>query len=266
MDGQTVLITGAGGLLGKTHAYAALELGANVVLTDVSMDSIFRLAEELKANFTEQTILSLEMDVTKKLDVQEVADALIRSALSPDVLINNAALNPLPHELGLETRFENLSLEKWKWELEVTLTGAFICCQIFGSQMALRRRGVILNMASDLAVIAPNQNLYSIEGLNSEIQPVKPATYSVSKTGLLGLTRYLATYWANQNVRVNALSPGGIKSNQNEEFLKRFAKLVPMARMGEADELSGIVQFLISPASSYMTGQNVIVDGGRSVW
>ena len=150
--------------------------------------------------------------------------------------------------------------------LAVGLTGAFLCSQVFGTWMAGNGGGVILNIASDLSVIAPDQRLYRKDGLPEAEQPVKPVTYSVIKTGLIGLTRYLATYWAEQGVRVNALSPGGVYVGQPPEFVARLAALIPLGRMAERDEYTAAVQFLCSDASRYMTGQNIVMDGGRSAW
>jgi NAD(P)-dependent dehydrogenase (short-subunit alcohol dehydrogenase family) len=136
---------------------------------------------------------------------------------------------------------------------------------VFGSHMAEHGGGVILNIASDLSVIAPDQRLYRKERLPEDQQPVKPVTYSVIKTGLIGLTRYLAAYWAPKGVRVNALSPGGVYSGQSMEFVSRLVNLIPLGRMAEPDEYRGAIQFLCSDASKYMTGQNIVIDGGRSV-
>jgi NAD(P)-dependent dehydrogenase (short-subunit alcohol dehydrogenase family) len=146
------------------------------------------------------------------------------------------------------------------------LKGSFLCCQIIGSEMAKRKSGVILNVASDLAVIAPDQRLYQQDGLPDDQQPVKPVTYAVAKTGLIGLTRYLATYWADAGVRVNAVSPGGVYNNQPEEFVRRLNQLIPMGRMADIDEWQGAILFLCSDASSYITGINLTIDGGRSIW
>jgi NAD(P)-dependent dehydrogenase (short-subunit alcohol dehydrogenase family) len=158
-------------------------------------------------------------------------------------------------------------LDQWNLEILVGLTGAFLASQIFGTLMAERNSGgVILNIASDLSVISPDQRLYQKEELTADLQPVKPVTYSVIKTGLIGLTRYLSTYWANKNIRCNALSPGGIFNNQDEAFVKKIENLIPLKRMAKKDEYRGAIQFLCSDASSYMTGQNLIIDGGRSVW
>ena len=146
------------------------------------------------------------------------------------------------------------------------LTGAFLCSQVIGSEMARRKKGVILNVASDLAVIAPDQRLYRQDGLREDQQPVKPVTYSVVKTALVGLTRYLATYWADSGVRVNAISPGGVYNGQSDEFVTRLSALIPLSRMARVDEYKGAIVFLCSDASSYMTGFNLVIDGGRSSW
>lgn len=146
----------------------------------------------------------------------------------------------------------------------VGLTGAFLCSQVFGTAMAQRDTGVILNIASDLSVMAPDQRLYRREGLPEEQQPVKPVTYSVIKTALVGLTRYLATYWADRGVRVNALSPGGVYNGQGDEFVTRLTNLIPMGRMADRDEYRGVVQFLCSDASRYLTGQNIVIYSSSS--
>ena len=164
-------------------------------------------------------------------------------------------------------RLENFSLDQWNKEISVGLTGALICTKEFGSEMAKDGKGgVILNISSDLSVFAPQQKLYKKPDLSDEMQPVKPITYSVIKTGLIGFTRYVATYWNDKKIRCNALSPGGIKNDQGDVFVSEISKLIPLGRMAEKDEYRSAIQFLCSDASSYMTGQNIVIDGGRSIW
>jgi NAD(P)-dependent dehydrogenase (short-subunit alcohol dehydrogenase family) len=185
------------------------------------------------------------------------------------ILINNAGINPKYDEVsksGMKSRVENFELADWENQLRIGLTGAFICSKVFGSAMANSQGGVIVNIASDLSVIAPNQQLYEKGDLQPSEQPVKPITYSVIKSGLIGLTRYLATYWHNDGVRVNALSPGGVYEGQEDEFVTKLSALIPLGRMAKVDEYHSAIQFLCSDASAYMTGQNLIIDGGRSVW
>jgi NAD(P)-dependent dehydrogenase (short-subunit alcohol dehydrogenase family) len=165
------------------------------------------------------------------------------------------------------SRFENFSLIDWELQLQVGLTGAFLCSQIFGVEMINRNMGgVILNIASDLSVFSPDQRIYRVDGVSDCEQPVKPVTYSVIKTGIIGLTKYIATYWAESGIRCNALSPGGIENGQNIEFISKLEQLIPLGRMAVKDEYRSAVQFLCSDASSYMTGQNIVMDGGRSAW
>ena len=267
---KIALITGAAGLLGIEHAAALLECGATVVLSDVSESTLSAAKTSLSQDFSNAHIVTFVMDVSKPKAILGVAKALALQGLRIDILVNNAAIDPkVKGEQGvLETsRLENFPLEQWDLQIAVGLTGAFLCSQVFGAAMALDGKGgVILNIASDLSVISPDQRLYRKEGLNDEMQPVKPVTYSVIKTGLIGLTRYLATYWADRGVRVNALSPGGVYTGQGEVFLERLSALIPLGRMARHDEYRAAVQFLCSDASAYMNGQNIVMDGGRSVW
>lgn len=265
LAGRRALITGASGLLGPEHAEALLECGADVILTDLDADRLATVAERLTTAFPASRIDRRRMDVTDPLSIDEVNRSLGTDGI--DILVNNAAIDPKVDESGgvQLTRLEALPLENWDLELRVGLTGAFLCARTFGAGMAARGRGVILNIASDLSVIAPDQRLYRRPGLPDDRQPVKPLTYSVIKTGLLGLTRYLAGYWAESGVRCNALSPGGVRTSQPDDFVHKLSGLIPMGRMAQRDEYRAAVQFLCSDASSYMTGQNLVIDGGRSV-
>ena len=267
---KTALITGAAGLLGIEHATALLQSGATVVLTDVSKTLLVVARESLIREADASRVLTNVMDVSRPDSIRTVAQELAVSGLRVDILVNNAAIDPkVSGDQGvLETsRLENFSLDQWDMQVAVGLTGAFLCSQVFGSTMAQDRKGgVILNIASDLSVFSPDQRLYRKEGLADDMQPVKPVTYSVIKAGLIGLTRYLATYWADKDVRCNALSPGGVYTGQAEEFVQRLTTLIPMGRMATRDEYRAAVQFLCSDASAYLNGQNIVMDGGRCIW
>lgn len=270
LTGRTALITGAAGLLGVEHAASLLESGATVFLTDVGDARLATAASRLSVYAPAERILTRVMDVTSVQSVRDVGIEIAAAGRRIDILVNNAAIDPaVTGELGIRetSRLENFPLEQWELQLSVGLTGAFLCSQVFGAAMAGDGKGgVILNIASDLSVFAPDQRLYMKDGLAADAQPVKPVTYSVIKTGLIGLTRYLATYWANRGVRANALSPGGVFNGQGEEFVRRLTGLIPMGRMAERSEYRAAVRFLCSDASSYMNGQNIVMDGGRSAW
>lgn len=270
LSGKTALITGSAGLLGIQHAFALLEAGAQVVLTDISMRDLVEAKEKLSELCDGESIKIYTMDVTNENNVQEVFEDLQAENIRIDILINNAAIDPKVDEnSGIieSSRLEGFDLSQWNLQINVGLTGAFLCSRVFGAAMAQDGKGgVILNIASDLSVIAPDQRLYTRDGVEKDMQPVKPVTYSVIKAGLVGLTKYLATYWSDNGVRCNALSPGGIYNGQSEDFTHRLQSLIPMGRMAEKDEYRGTVQYMCSDASSYMNGQNIVVDGGRSVW
>ena len=270
LTGKTALITGAAGLLGQQHAAALLESGATVVLTDISETALAVVAAAVVRDADPSRIVTYSMDVSMHESITNVAAQLAANGRRVDILVNNAAIDPkVKDDVGLleTSRLENFTLEQWDLQIVVGLTGAFLCSQVFGSAMAQDGKGgVILNIASDLSVFAPDQRLYRKDGVSEELQPVKPVTYSVIKAGLIGLTRYLATYWADRNVRANALSPGGVFNGQGAEFVQRLTSLIPLGRMAKQDEYRAAVQFLCSDASAYMNGQNMVMDGGRSVW
>jgi len=268
--GRSALITGAGGLLGYQHAEALLEIGSKVILTDVNENSLKEVHTKLEQRYSSVMIRSEFMDVANLSSIRQTAENLFKEGVRVDILINNAAIDPKVKGIaGIKeaSRLENFSIDQWNLEISVGLTGAYQCSQVFGSAMAEDGKGgVIINIASDLSVFSPDQRLYRKAGTDESLQPVKPVTYSVIKAGLVGLTRYLATYWAHKGVRSNALSPGGVYVDQGSDFVQRLENLIPLGRMARQDEYRSAIQFLCSDASSYMNGQNIVMDGGRSAW
>lgn len=267
LSGRVAIITGGAGLLGTRHAEILLRAGAAVVAIDVRSLDATEPGRKLLKEYPGR-ILPLIADITSPPSIAGARDAILARFGRIDILINNAANNPKMEAAGSVefSRLENFPLAQWNADLSVGLTGAFLCSQAFGGEMAARGGGVIVNIASDLALIGPDQRLYRQEGLPPQRQPVKPITYSIVKSALLGLTRYLATYWADAHVRVNAISPGGVFNGQPEEFVAKLAQLIPMGRMAGLDEYQGAILFLCSDASSYMTGSNLVIDGGRTCW
>ena len=267
LTGRVAIVTGGAGLLGYHHGAILAAAGAHVVLLDLAAANPAMRAEQLQLAHGPEC-LGLAVNITSEASIEEARDKIVAQFGRVDILINNAANNPKVEDAkpGEQwSRLENFPVQVWNDDIAVGLTGAFLCSRVFGAEMVKRNAGVILNVASDLGVIAPDQRLYRKGGLPEEQQPVKPVTYSVVKTGLIGLTRYLSTYWTANSIRVNAISPGGVFNGQPTEFTDKLHALIPMARMANKDEYQGAVLFLCSDASSYMTGQNLIVDGGRTV-
>ena len=270
LTGRVAIITGGAGLLGVRHAEVLAAHGGIPVLVDIA--SACAQAAELADRY-QVPACAFRTSITDPAGVRELLDQVLARFGRLDILINNAANNPkMENTAGVNfSRFENFPLEQWHADMNVGLTGTFLCSQVLGTYMAQQFResgksGVILNVASDLAVIAPDQRIYRQPGVPEHLQPVKPVTYSVVKTGLVGLTRYLATYWADSGVRVNAISPGGVYNGQPDAFVEKLTNLIPMGRMAHVDEYQGAVLFLVSDASSYMTGHNLVIDGGRTAW
>ncbi len=266
---KVVIITGGAGLLGRKHAEAVLDGEGIPVLLDISGEALDRAYGDLSAQYPGSRIGTYVADITSRDDIEKLCGEIISEFGRIDVLINNAANNPKVEgnakNMG-NIRFENFPVSMWMDDIAVGLTGALICSQVFGTVMAAQGSGVILNISSDLGIIAPDQRIYRKDGLAEEDQTVKPVTYSVIKHGLIGLTKYLATYWADKGVRANSLCPGGVFNGQNDEFLGKLTNLIPLGRMADKDEYKSTVLYLISDASSYMTGSTMIVDGGRTCW
>ncbi|MBI2064078.1 MAG: SDR family oxidoreductase [Candidatus Yanofskybacteria bacterium] len=261
------VITGGAGLFGPKHAEAILSVNGRVALIDINERALGLKVKELNRKYSNK-IRGYKLDITDEGNIKKTVRKIISEMGSIAILINNAA-NDAKVERGLEklTRLENLPLSVWHKDFDVGVTGAFLMSRIIGSLMAKNKKGVILNIASDLGVIAPDQRIYQKNKLNPGEQPVKSVSYSVTKHALIGLTKYLATYWADKGVRVNSISPGGIfNEGLSKDFVAKLTNLIPMGRMADADEYKAAILFLCSDASSYMTGANLVIDGGRTVW
>ena len=268
IDGQVVVITGATGLLGRKHAEVVAAYGGIPVLLDLNQANIDAFASELEEKYNVPAT-GMVVDITNETSIEENCALLIKKFGAISGLINNAANNPKVEDSDGKnfSRLENFPLDIWNQDIAVGLTGAFLCAKHYGNAIAENPAGgSIINISSDLGLIAPDQRLYMKEGLAADQQAVKPVTYSVVKTALLGLTRYLATYWADKNVRCNALCPGGIENGQDSAFLAELHSRIPMGRMANADEYQGVIIFMLSQASVYLNGAVIPVDGGRTAW
>ncbi len=259
---KIIVLTGASGLLGKEFAKILVENDAIVVLADINYQEINKLKDILG-----ERAIPYPLDITNKEELIKLKDFLINEYGRIDVLINNAAINDMvenPINKLEESKFENYPLELFQKVLDVNVTGVFLTCQILGSEMAKRKKGSIINIASTYGIVAPNQNIYKNQ--NGEQLFYKSCSYPTSKGAVIQFSRFLASYWADKNVRVNCLSPGGVENNQNETFIKNYSALTPLGRMAKPTDYNGAILFLASDASEYMTGANLVVDGGWTTW
>jgi len=265
---RVAIITGGAGLLGRKHAEAIAEIGGIPVLLDI---------DKGKAKIQAKSIIDsygvparyYKCDITLYKEVYKIFDQVLKDLGRIDILINNAAIDSKVEDKDTEkntSRFENFDVNNWLNEFNVGIKGTFICTYVFGSLMAEQGHGIIINIGSDLSFIAPNQKIYINKNLKKEDQPVKPFSYSVIKHSILGLSKYFSAQFAPYGVRVNLLAPAGVWNNElTNEFVSKLKEQVPMNRMANVDDYKGCIQFLSSDASSYMTGGNLLVDGGRTI-
>ena len=259
---KVAIVTGALGLLGRNHCIALCEAGASVVVAGRNEQKCNDFADQYLKNS-----IGGYLDVTKKESVVKLKDKVLYKYKKIDVLVNNAAINDMfedPKAATEQSKFENYSLELWQKSLDVNLTGVFLCSQVIGSEMVKQKRGSIINIASTYGMTAPDQSIYMDENGNQSF--FKPPAYPVTKGGIIILTKYLAAYWGKTGVRVNTLTPGGVENAQIDFFIKNYSKKTPMGRMAEPTDFKGAIVFLASDASAYMTGANLVVDGGWTCW
>jgi len=265
LHGRVAVVTGAAGLLGRQHCHALAQTGATVVATDLEQEACDAVVQELKQISSASTLASCA-DITRPESVLELRRAIESRFGRVDVLVNNAALNDKVEGRKEEdpVPFERYPLSRWQATIDVNLTGTFLCCQIFGSVMLKQLSGSIINVASTYGIVGPDQRVYrDAEGQQTLY---KSPAYCATKAAVLGLTRYLAACWGPFGVRVNALSPGGVRTTQSTHFITQYSQRTPLSRMADPEDYRGALVYLASDASKYVTGTNLVVDGGWTAW
>jgi len=272
LSGRVAVVTGGAGLLGTEFCQTLLEAGASTVVADINDDAAKKLASSLNERFqskeSSSRAIPVQVDISSKNSVEELFHLVLEDFGKVDILVNAAAIDPKfdPDSLAVSDSsvgFEDFPFELWKQALDVNLTGVFLCCQAAGKLMASQGGGVMINISSIYGLVGPDQRIYQSEGNPDRY---KPAYYSTTKAGILGLTRYLATYYAGKNIRVNALTPGGVFNEHDQDFVQAYSSRTVLGRMAEKNEMNGALLFLASDASAYMTGSNLVVDGGWTAW
>ncbi len=265
LDGRVAVVTGGLGQLGRRFTLALLDRGARVAVLDARVDDPV-VSERFGDARLRDGLRFVRADITSRASLEQALAEIEQAFGTPHVLVNNAALDSPPGAPAAENGpFEEYPEASWDRVLEVNLKGTFLCCQVVGGRMAAAGRGTIVNVSSIYGLVSPNQSIYEYRRQRGEVF-YKPVAYSASKSGVLNLTRYLATYWAPRGVRVNTVTFAGVFNGQDAEFLRSYEPHVPLGRMAREEEYVGPLVFLASDASSYMTGANLVVDGGWTAW
>ncbi len=262
LEGKTAVVTGALGLIGKEHCRALSEAGAKIIVADLDEKKCSDFASTLNTKS-----VGIGVDITQYDSVKLLNSKGLKYFGNIDILVNNAAINDMfenPSAAAELSKFENYPLNLWQKSIDVNITGMFLCSQIIGNGMIQNRKGSIINIASTYGIVAPDQSLYRDKKGNQIFY--KSAAYPVTKGAVISFTRFLAAYWGEKGVRVNTLSPGGVENNQEDYFIENYAKRTPLGRMAKPTDYKGALIFLASDASEYMTGANLVVDGGWTAW
>jgi NAD(P)-dependent dehydrogenase (short-subunit alcohol dehydrogenase family) len=262
LENKTVVVTGAAGLIGRAQCIALSNYGATVAACDIDLNKTRLLLNDLN-----HKSFAIKLDVTNNHSIKEANEIVDSETEGVDVLINNAAINDTfvcSEDILHQSMFENYSFELWRRSLNVNLSGTFLCCQVFGSVMAEKRKGSIINVASTYGIVGPDQSIYKDNEGNQKF--FKSPAYPTGKGAIINFTRYLAAYWGGKGIRVNTLSPGGVEDSQDETFVKKYTEKTMLKRMAKPDDYAGAAVFLASDASSYMTGANLVIDGGWTAW
>ena len=262
LENKVAIVTGAAGLIGQNHCKALSSAGANVIAVDLDDSKCRSLAE-----FLPTYSIGASADICSENSLNELVTKVINKFGKIDILVNNAAINDMVEKTNSsieDSKFENFSYSAFKKVLEVNVAGMFLVSQIVGNEMLKNKNASIINIASTYGIVAPDQSLY--QKPNGEQGFYKSPAYPISKAAVISFTKYLAAYWGNKGIRVNCLSPGGVLNNQEEYFINNYNKRTPLGRMANPEDYSGALVFLASEASSYMTGANLVIDGGWTIW
>jgi NAD(P)-dependent dehydrogenase (short-subunit alcohol dehydrogenase family) len=261
LKNKTIILTGSAGILGSKYSYMLCEAGANLILVDIDTKKNKKLQNSLEEKY-DSKCLSFDIDITKKLDIKNMIQDVVKKFNKIDGLVNNAVFHPKIKGKNISKPFETFPIELWNEAISVNLTGTFLLSQEIGKIMSKQKNGVIVNISSIYGIHGADQRIYGTSKLNS------PVSYAVTKGAIINLTRYLAAYWHRKNIRVNTLTIGGVQANSymDKNFIKKYSEKTILGRMAKSDEYSGALLFLLSDASSYMTGSNLIIDGGWTVW
>lgn len=262
LKNRVAIVTGALGLIGKNHCQALAEAGANIIVCDLDENRCIEFAATLPIKS-----IGVGVDITKKSSVENLRDKVVKEFGKIDILVNNAAINDMfenPQAAAELSMFENYPLDMWQKSIDVNVTGTFLCSQVLGTEMVKAGKGSIINVASTYGIVGPDQSIYKKPDGSQTFY--KSAAYPATKGAIINFTRFLAAYWGNKGVRVNTLSPGGVENNQDEYFVKNYSSKTPLNRMAYPTDYKGAIVFLSSDASAYMTGANLVVDGGWTAW
>jgi len=261
LHGKNIILTGSSGFLGSQYSHVLSQAGANVILLDIDEEENKKIEKTLAKKYHTRP-MSFQVDISDQLAIKQIKKDVLRRYKKIDGLINNAVFHPKTKTKNISKPFELFPLHLWNQAIDVNLTGVFLCCKEFGGVMARQRKGVIVNISSTYGVVGADQRIYGRSGLNS------PVSYAVTKGAIINLTRYLAAYWHGKNIRVNTLTPGGVQDNSymDKKFIKKYSEKTMLGRMAHRDEYNGALLFLVSDASSYMTGSNLVIDGGWTAW
>ena len=263
------LITGGSGLLGPYHAEALAEDNYNIILVDINNSKLEIIKKKIKKKYKKIKVLTFCCDVRFTNNVEKLSQEISQKGIFVSCLVNNAEINPKMNEKKIKkklNKIEEYDEKKIFKEIEVGIMGTFNCCKVFGYKMSKKKFGSIINISSDLGINAPDQRVYDPKEVMTSVKNFKPISYSISKHAIGGITKYISTYWASKNVRCNTLALGAVLNNQPKYLINNVKKRIPLNRLAKKNEYKSAIKFLASEENKYMTGQTLVIDGGRTIW